>query len=217
MRMVLMIGLAHHANASAKSEIDKHTATNLIEAATVSENEQASELQREPRCEAAEAEVAPGTSSSRKRAASKVWKTYVNRKYDFRVAHPRGFVIQPQDSSKIAQFTPAPLASIFFMNPTMATGDLAGQEPPDLEVRVYKADEADSLKSWLTSVGFASADGGAVNQPYQHASVSGLEVCQSTLIAPGCSIYVLRSGRVYQLTPISIKGERMIETFAFLP
>jgi hypothetical protein len=102
------------------------------------------------------------------------------------------------------------------MNPTMAAGDLAGIEPPDLEVRVYQAGGVDSLKNWLVSVGFASADGGAVVQPYQTASISGLKVCQSTMIAPGCSVYVLRNGRVYQLTPLSREGEAMIKTFALL-
>ena len=83
-------------------------------------------------------------------------------------------------------------------------------------MRVYQAGAVDSLKSWLVSVGLASVDSGAVAQPYRNASISGLKVCQSTMIAPGCSVYVLRSGRVYQLTPISLEGDAMIETFALL-
>lgn len=143
---------------------------------------------------------------------------YVDPTYGFRIGHPNGFVVQPQDSAKFAQFTPTPVASIFFMNPTIAAGVRAGIEPPDLEVRVYQAGAVDSLKSWLVSVGFASSsDSGADAQPYRNASVSGLKVCQSTMIAPGCSVYVLRSGRVYQLTPFSLEGEAMIETFALLP
>lgn len=143
--------------------------------------------------------------------------TYVDPTYGFSVGYPNGFVIRPQDVSKLTQFTPTPIASIFFMNPTMAAGDLAGIEPPDLEVRVYQTGVVDSLKSWLVSVGFASVDSGAVVQPYRNASVSGLKICQSTMIAPGCSVYILRGGRVYQLTPISLEGEAMIETFALLP
>jgi len=75
----------------------------------------------------------------------------------------------------------------------------------------------DSLKRWLVSVGFASVDSGAVVQPYQNFNISSLKVCQSTMIAPGCSVYVLHSGHVYQLTPISLEGEAMIETFALRP
>lgn len=141
------------------------------------------------------------------------WTAYVDRIYGFRIGCPKGFVVRQQNISTLAQFTPTPVASIFFMNPTMASGALAMIEPPDLEVRVYKAGKGYSLKSWLVSVGFASIDSGANMQPYRNANVSGMKVCQSTMILPGCSIYVLRNGRIYQLTAISIEGESMIETF----
>ena len=96
----------------------------------------------------------------------------------------------------------------------MAAGDFAGIEPPDLAVRVYRAEAVDSLQGWLASVGLVSAEDGAVTPPYRNTSISGLKVCRATMIAPGCSVYVLGSGRVYQLTPISVEGEAMIKTFA---
>jgi hypothetical protein len=139
---------------------------------------------------------------------------YVDPTYGFSLRYPQGFVVQSQDVTKFAQFTPTPVASIFFMNPTMAAGGLAGIEPPDLDVRVYDVGAVESLQRWLVARGFASADNGATLRPYQTGSVSGLKVCQLTLLAPGCSVYVLHSGRVYQLTPISQEGEVMIETFA---
>lgn len=142
------------------------------------------------------------------------WSTYTDPAYGFSIAYPRGFVLQPQDVSKLARFTPAPLASIFFMNPTMAAGGLAGIEPPDLEVRVYRAEAVDSLKSWLVSVGFASPESRTAAWPLRTTSLKGLQVCQSTMIAPGCSFYVIHSDRVYQLTAISREGEAMIDTFA---
>ena len=94
----------------------------------------------------------------------------------------------------------------------MAKGALAGIEPPDMELRVYQAGTVNSLKSWLTSVGFLNS--GSAAQPYRNTNVSGVKLCQSTLIAPGCFVYVLHDGRVYQLTPISREGEAMLETFA---
>ena len=135
--------------------------------------------------------------------------------YGFSICYPDGFVVQSQDVSKLAHFTPMPVASIFFMNPTMAGGDLAGIEPPDLEVRIYRAKAVDSLKRWLVSVGFV--DNGTVIQPYQNAGVNGLKVFRSTMIAPGSSVYFLHRDRVYQLAAISGEGEAMIGTFAFLP
>ena len=93
--------------------------------------------------------------------------TYIDRTYGFSIDYPNGFVVRAQDVSKLAQFTPTPVTSIFFMNPTMARGDLAGIEPPDLEVRVYQVGGGSSLENWLVSVGFVSANSGAVGQSYR--------------------------------------------------
>jgi hypothetical protein len=155
--------------------------------------------------------------TSESRSAAEGWMTYADPTNGFSIAYPHGFVVQSQDVSKLYHFTPVPVASVFFMNPTMASGDLAGIEPPDLEVRVYTVRSLDSLKQWLVSVGFVSNEGGTSDQPYHGASVNGLKVCRSTMIAPGCSIYVLGNGRVYQLTPISSEGEAMLDTFSLLP
>ena len=115
------------------------------------------------------------------------WTAYVDPTQGFSIGYPNGFAVEPQDLSKSAQFTPMPIASILFMNPTMAGGDLAGIEPPDLAVRVYRAGAVDSLQGWLVSVGLASAGEGAVTRPWRNASVSGLKVCRATMIASGCS------------------------------
>jgi hypothetical protein len=144
-------------------------------------------------------------------------RTYVDPTYGFRLSYPKDFSVRRQDVAKLPRFTPAPLVSIFFMNKTMAQGALAGIEPPDLEVRVYRAGAADSLQSWLVAVGLASAESVAAARPFRNASVGGLQVCRSTPIAPACSVYVLRGDRVYQLTAISLEGEAMIQTFALAP
>jgi hypothetical protein len=140
--------------------------------------------------------------------------TYTDPTYGFSIDHPKDFVLQSQDVSRLARFTPAPLASISFMNPAMAAGGLAGIEPPDLEVRVYRAGAVDSLKDWLLSAHLASSENMTAARPFRNPSLKGLRVCPSTMIAPGCSVYVLSSHRVYQLTAISLEGEAMIETFS---
>jgi hypothetical protein len=84
-----------------------------------------------------------------------------------------------------------------------------------MEVRLYQAGEVDSLKNWLVLVGFVNS--GTIVKPYIKSKFKGLEVCQSTMIFPGCSVYALRNDLVYQLTPISREGEAMVETFGLLP
>jgi len=144
------------------------------------------------------------------------WTAFVDAAHGFRIEHPKGFVVRGQDVSG-TPLQPVPKAAIFIMNPTMASGDLAGIEPPDLAVRVYRADGVASAAGWLAAAGRAHAGEGAVTRPYRHRSVEGIEVCAATLLAPGCSIYVLGGGRMYQLTPISLEGEAMVKTFALLP
>jgi hypothetical protein len=141
------------------------------------------------------------------------WVVYADPSFGFRIGIPNRFVVSPQKMAELAESAPAPVAAIFFMNPTMAAGDLAGIEPPDLELRIYFLNSADSLEDWLIAVGFASVDSGASTRPYRNTIISGLKVCQSTMISPGCSVYLLHREHVYQLTAISAEGERMIETF----
>jgi hypothetical protein len=45
----------------------------------------------------------------------------------------------------------------------------------------------------------------------------GKSVCQSTLIAPCCSRYVLRGERAYLLTAMSAEGEATAETVRLVP
>jgi hypothetical protein len=157
------------------------------------------------------------TSSSDQQTPPADWATYVNSTSGFRLDYPQRFVIRPEDRSRFTMFTPTPVASLFFMNPTMATGALAGIEPPDLNVRIYRVESVDSLKNWLASVGLATVDNGATVEPYRSGDVNGLRVCQATMVAPGCSVYVLHRGRVYQLTPSSQEGQAIMKTLVLLP
>jgi len=141
------------------------------------------------------------------------WLDHVDPAFGYTLLVPPGFVARPQDVDRLRMFTPTPVASTFFMNPTMAAGDLAGIEPPDLEVRIYSAGKTDSLESWLTRAGFAYGSSGTHVEPQRVGDLHGVQVCQSTMIAPGCSIYVLHGERVYQLTAISREGEAMAATF----
>jgi hypothetical protein len=142
---------------------------------------------------------------------------YHDPTHGFAVTYPNSFVVRAQDVAALPRFTPMPVASILFMNPTMARGALAGHEPPDLQVRVYDAAGAASLPAWLISTRLASADAVAVAAPNAIGAIGGLKVCRQDMIAPACSVFILHRDRVYQLTAISTEGERMIDTFTLSP
>jgi hypothetical protein len=142
--------------------------------------------------------------------------TYRDPTHGFSITHPGAFVVRAQDVTALPQTAIRPIASIFFMNPVMAGGGLAGREPPDLEVRVYDASGADSLPAWLSSSPLASADAVAAAEPYRIGPLAGLKVCRQDMLAPGCAIFLMHARRIFQLTAISAAGERMIDSFTLI-
>jgi hypothetical protein len=140
--------------------------------------------------------------------------TYRDPSHRFSISYPRDFVVRVQDVTALPQTAARPIASIFFMNPVMAGGGLAGREPPDLEVRVYDAAGAESLPAWLSSSTLASADAVTAAEPHRIGRLAGLKVCRQDMLAPGCAIFLMHARRVYQLTAVSADGERMIDSFS---
>jgi hypothetical protein len=142
------------------------------------------------------------------------WSTYFDSAYGFSVAYPSNFVIGLPDSSLLTSLVPAPNASVYFANPNIAESALAGNDAPDLEVRVFESGPLSSLESWMNSVGVIAAGDGKTTRPYQNASASGLEVCESTMLAPGCTIFIAGNERVYQLRFTTLEGEMMAGSFS---
>jgi hypothetical protein len=147
---------------------------------------------------------------------------YTDETYNFSVAYPADFVFQTQPAEKLAQLKPTPAASFTFMNPVTASSDIVELEPADLEIRVHSAGEiqvqdSSGVESWLTSNGLLPADGSVQPTPFQTDHVSGVKVCASTMIAPGCSYFVTGSGWFYQLIPVTLEGEAMVNTFTLIP
>lgn len=141
---------------------------------------------------------------------------YADSAYKFSVSYPDNFVFRAQTAEKLAQLTPKPTASFIFMNPVTAASQVP-DEPADLEIRAYSAGQTNSLDSWLRSNGLLPADSTVPVKPFKTAGASGVEVCPSTMIAPGCSYFVLGTGWIYQLTPATLEGETMVKTFTLIP
>jgi hypothetical protein len=141
-------------------------------------------------------------------------RSYVDPTFRFRVAYPEGFVVRSQGVSRLVHAPPRPVAAVYFMNPVMAAGALAGMEPPDLEVRVYEARTGQSVERWLVDMGFASSADVAAGRRHTANGIVSLRICGSTMLAPGCSIYVLSGNSVFQLTAGSVEGESMARTFS---
>ena len=144
-------------------------------------------------------------------------KVYADNTYKFSVAYPHDFAFHTQPVEKLAALEPKPAAAFVFMNPVSAASDVAEFEPADLEIRTYMAGQSASLEAWLALNGLVPADGSVPGKPFRKAHVSGVEVCASTMIAPGCSYFVRGSAWVYQLIPATLEGEAMLDTFMLIP
>jgi uncharacterized protein YceK len=140
--------------------------------------------------------------------------TFSDSTYGFTLVHPADFVVFTATAEQLAQAVPTPVAGYRFMNPQTAASDIVDLEPADLEVRLYAAPAGVSLEQWLMQNGLLPADGSAPATPFQVGSVQGVEVCSSTMLAPGCFYFVLDGSWIYQLTPATPEGESMLQSFA---
>ncbi|MBM4467452.1 MAG: hypothetical protein FJ014_18165 [Chloroflexi bacterium] len=206
------------ATATASNQVQSHGEGVVVDVTPMSDTELAvqSPGQSEPGAGAAsgESQAEPEAQGGQPQPGTMV--VYADSTFKFSVGYPADFVFHTQPAEKLAQFDPMPAASFIFMNPVTASSDVADLEPADLEIRVYVAGQIASLDSWLTSNGLLPADGTVPLKPFQTANVSGVQVCASTMIAPGCSYFILGNGLVYQLTPATLEGETMVRSFMLI-
>ena len=145
------------------------------------------------------------------------WVTYTDTNIKYSIDYPENYGIKETSEFNSEENSDlSTLTSILFMNPTMAAGDLATIEPADLQLRIYNKQMNISLPEWLNKTGLAGEGSGVDVQPYRNAYVQGLKVCHSTMIAPGCAIYISADVYVYELVASSLEGEKMIDTFKSL-
>lgn len=145
------------------------------------------------------------------------WSTYADPALGFAVVYPDGFVIGPADPARLSSLQPTPSQSIYFVDRATAESAFAGTDAPDLEVRVYETGPVTSLDTWLAGAGVITDGDGKTVSPYQTATVSGLEVCESTMVFPPCSVFIAGSNQVFQLRSLTLEGETMAESFYRLP
>jgi hypothetical protein len=141
--------------------------------------------------------------------------TYTDDQFKFSVEYPADYVIRAQPESKLQAFSPVPKAAYRFLSPALAASQ-APDEPGDLTIQIYAADGEATLQDWLKTNGLAPADGAALPE-FKTPNATGVEVCSSSMLGPGCAYYFLGTGWVYQLTPASQVGEAMIQTFKMMP
>lgn len=143
-------------------------------------------------------------------------QTYRDDANRFSVGYPADLTVLVREPGSFAALEPRPRAVVAFMNPVAANSDNPDLEPADLEVRTFPRGDAQSLAAWLQASGLLPADGSNSGKQVDKTHVSGIEVCASTMIAPGCALFVLGDAAIYQLIPATIAGEQMLDDFSIL-
>lgn len=140
------------------------------------------------------------------------WVRHEDEKFKFALRYPPDFLYSAQTDDEFSYLEPKPVAAFRVVSPEKAASDVADLEPADLEVRIHNMAAAASLERWLESAGISGP-----SRRFKTDNISGVEVCASTMIAPGCSYFVAGNGWVYQFIPSSLEGEGILQTLVLLP
>lgn len=160
---------------------------------------------------APEATMIPGTASEEETPVT--WQSYRNEEFQFKLQYPSVYtLVDPLDT---ADWDPAPLAQVLFQDQNLAQGETAAFEVPQFAVRVFDNSSQTPLRDWLERNNLVNREGGQEIEPFTVGGVEGLRVCEMTLIAPNCFIYVSHAMYVYQLTPLGEYSDPMIASFKF--
>jgi hypothetical protein len=161
-----------------------------------------------PSAEEGEAQVASTAQSE-----SDTLVVYGDSLYGFSLAYPSDYLFETLSAEQLRQFTPIPTAAFTIMNPVTAASDVVDLEPADLQIFVFSVQEVGSLDNLLTMLLLGAADD---TTQFDTSHVSGVEVCDSPMLAPGCSYFVTTGKWIFRLIPATLEGEAMKETFRLI-
>ena len=140
---------------------------------------------------------------------------FSNDTYQFSLTYPADFVQASQPFMRVLELGQAPAASFPFMNPHTAAADAPEYELADFEVRVYPAQAGTPLEAWLQASTLLQS--ARTPAPFQTEYASGLEVCLATMQFPDCTYFVAGEAWFYQLIPVTLEGQAMLESFRLTP
>jgi len=159
------------------------------------------------------AEEAQAVPLDQERIDSTAWPVYKDDGLRFSISYPPDYRIKRLEDAELAQLSPRPIAAIYFYSPQTVESEAAEVAPTEFALRVFENAEGRSLESWLSATGLASRKAGWVIEAYQGKHVSGVKASSPNYMAPGWSVYVAEGTRIFQLTPLGLEAEAMLETF----
>ncbi|MFZ4658288.1 MAG: hypothetical protein ACOYNY_14830 [Caldilineaceae bacterium] len=154
---------------------------------------------------------APSQESGRGQVDMTAWLRYENDAYHFTIAYPPFYTVKQLPATDLMQFTPPPISAIYFQDQHHPLVDIA---PPALSIRIFANQNAQTLAAWITEMGLFLPEAGWRLEPYVGKYMTGIKVISSDYMAPGWFVYVAQDDWIFQLTPLGVEAEVMLDTFA---
>ena len=139
---------------------------------------------------------------------------YLDDVYKFSLTQPSDYVLQYQTEENLATLTPKPAAALRFMDPVLAKSEVP-DEPAALEVRMHAKGRAADLAGWLKAAGLPSD--AKSQEEFKTGNVTGIKICESSMLFPGCRYFVFGEEWVYEMIVTSQEGEFMLNSFQVVP
>jgi hypothetical protein len=129
--------------------------------------------------------------------------------------YPKEYVLLMDDPHQATTQPPA-VQRVHFQRKDIATGQVAGNEPPGLTISVFERSPERLLHEWLDSSGLLPP-GSEISLVRLTGVKEGLRVTLRQQPAPNEFVYLATDQYVYGLMPYGAKGGKMLRSFRLLP
>ena len=134
------------------------------------------------------------------------WLTYQDQIFQFSIDYPQSYTILPDEDISSGSESGL-LQDLRFLDRQLADGATADLEIPNFKIEVYALGNH-TLETFL-EVNFERGQ----REIIELGELSGIRVSFNQLIAPNEFYYFSDHGFVYQLTPMGLYSQEMLETF----
>ncbi|MGQ0554411.1 MAG: hypothetical protein ACT4PN_00485 [Nitrospiraceae bacterium] len=141
---------------------------------------------------------------------------HADRTYGFTVKYsPKDYVLLTEGPIQTTT-QPQAVQRVRFQRKDIATGQVAGHEPPGLTISVFERSPERLLHEWLDSAGLLPP-GSEISSVRLTGVKEGLRVTLRQQPAPNEFVYLANDQYVYGLVPYGAKGGKMLRSFRLLP
>jgi hypothetical protein len=139
------------------------------------------------------------------------WIVYRDEEFGFELRYPSVYVVlTPPDMDEIPGLEL--LEEVWFQDQVIAQKDTPFTEPANFAVRIYDNHALLTVDQWIDEHIESRFGSGWETKPYR----TGVRICSQLLMAPNCFVYLTNGDFIYELVPVGMYSEEMLESFKFI-